>query len=180
MLDTLPTNKSHTSTHLYPLSNLQREIYLNYLIHKDSSINNIGACFRITGPFHREHFITAIDDLVEKYDVFRCRLVENGDEIYCRYLTQIQIPMNVIDYSGKDLSNDLCDEYIHSFEQNSFNLLTDLPYQFALIKLSDNCHVFACVFHHMFFDGKSLEFFFSFLSSQYNKRLQKPHSLLMA
>ena len=148
----------------YATSGSQRSMYLTDKMGDVGDAYNLPMMIQITGNLNREQLGIAINELIQRNEVFRTSFNNIDGEI-------VQIVHEKINYRKEYLKvnehelNLTVSEFIKHFDLNKAPL-----FRIKLLKLSKNKHILFFDVHHILFDGTSLVTFINELFSLYQKK----------
>lgn len=138
-----------------------------------SSVYHISAVFDCNGPLDVAALVAAIKGIVERHEVLRTLYIDDGESVTCQcqpadefVIETITVQEVKVDTSTIEQEEVLVSQ-IRSFCEASFNLSSDLPIRVGLMRLGEHRHVLILCFHHIAFDGWSLDLFFKELVQSY-------------
>ena len=141
---------------LYPLSSIQREVWLHQLLHPDNPIYNIGGYARIDGPLDTETFRKSLGCLVREQDALRTVLRDHAPLPLQEFLPEATAPdFQYIDFSSFDQPDEEALRWMREKIGRPFELFDALLSRFALIRSADDRHYFVGLHHHIATDGYS-------------------------
>lgn len=159
-----------TQTTLSPLSSVQRDIWFEQMLHADLPVHNIGGYIRIDGPLDLQRFIAAIRQLTVEADALRMRVTERRG-LPCQYFADSAIDVEVVDYSTAAEPLALALAAMQQRMATPFDLLAGPLVIFTVYKLSEQCHVWSQINHHLAADGWSAALISQRVATIYNDRL---------
>ncbi|MDF4766325.1 condensation domain-containing protein, partial [Vibrio parahaemolyticus] len=153
----LPAKKSDS----YPVTAAQEGVYTRSLI-TDANLFNIPCVFKIDGPLDAGAFIDAMQKLVNRHESLRTSFIKEDGVIKQKVHTNVSVH---VDY---DVYNESEVEEIIRASPQSFSLDKPPLMQARLIRIQSlQKHVLLLDFHHIIFDGMSLQLFMEELALIY-------------
>ncbi|UPW84182.1 non-ribosomal peptide synthetase [Lysinibacillus sp. Ag94] len=152
-----------------PLSFAQEGIWFLYQLHPENYNYHLPYSLKINGKLNIDLLIDSVTKIIKDNEILRSNFRVNNGKPY----TVIK-NIEKVDFEVEQFDED-CDK--ESFSKNKineilfkpFNLETDMPYRFKLLKFSETEYLLLIVFHHIVIDGLSLEYFESELFENYNQ-----------
>jgi len=138
---------------IYPLSSVQKEIWFDQVLHPDIPLYNIGGYLRIDGPVDRAVFEKAVDKLIDENDALRTILHEGDPLPVQEIVDKPEYTLAYMDFSGRDNAMDAAVAWLQDEFVKPFSLYGAPLFQFALIKVSDTCYCWLNKNHHLITDG---------------------------
>ncbi|MFH1490122.1 MAG: amino acid adenylation domain-containing protein [Pseudomonadota bacterium] len=142
--------------HMHPLSSVQREIWLNQVIHPDVPIYNTGGYLRIRGPIDPEKFENAVRQVILQNDALRTILHEREPFPEQEFPESIDFTLNFQDLSGEKDPETLAIQWMHQELVKPYRLYGQPLFSYALFKVSDQLYLWFFAYHHLIMDGWSL------------------------
>ena len=136
-----------------PISDAQLNIFLDEMVNDMGTSYNNAFMIKFDKSYSAEEFKKAIDKLLEVYPIFKSRVVtDEGDLPKCIFDAEIEI-------AEGSLSD--VDSFVQPFE-------LDKSLSRFLIVEDDSSNYLCCDFHHLIFDGTSLNIMLEHLNSILN------------
>lgn len=157
--------------HHYKLSKSQFLIWMGQQLQPNAPMYNMAFTFRFTEPIDVSIFQRAFQQLVEKCDILRSRLVVAGETPTITFLQDDQIELEVIDFQAKTSLKDWAEER----SRTRFDL-TGRLFDSVLLRLDSGTYVWYINQHHFITDGWSFGLLYQEFSSIY-KSLKSGESL---
>ncbi|MDC2943372.1 non-ribosomal peptide synthetase [Bacillus thuringiensis] len=156
----LPAKKSDS----YPVTAAQEGVYTRSLI-TDANLFNIPCVFQIDGSLDAGALIDAMQKLVNRHESLRTAFIKEDGVIKQKVHTNVSLPVDYDVYKESEIEEIICASP-HSFSLDKPPLM-----QARLIKIQSlQKHVLLLDFHHIIFDGMSLQVFMEELALIYQGR----------
>ncbi|PGN43190.1 non-ribosomal peptide synthetase, partial [Bacillus cereus] len=156
----LPAKKSDS----YPVTAAQEGVYTRSLI-TDANLFNIPCVFQIDGPLDAGALIDAMQKLVNRHESLRTAFIKEDGVIKQKVHTNVSLHVDYDVYKESEIEEIICASP-HSFSLDKPPLM-----QARLIKIQSlQKHVLLLDFHHIIFDGMSLQVFMEELALIYQGR----------
>ncbi|MEL6748819.1 MAG: amino acid adenylation domain-containing protein, partial [Pseudomonadota bacterium] len=176
-----------TQTPLHPLTNSQREIWLDQMIHADLPLYNIGGYVDIPGPLDHGLFNQAVNLLIQKHDNLRLQLTRSRDENELPQQTCVApftVPVAVHDVSAEPEPQAAAADWMQARFIEPFALEGQPLFRYDLIRLADDHYYWLLQYHHLITDGygvsllnRSLADLYTSLATDQSPNLQSPSYL---
>ncbi|WP_409462545.1 amino acid adenylation domain-containing protein [Amycolatopsis sp. GA6-003] len=156
-----------------PLSFGQRRLWFLDRLSGGSSEYLVPWAVRVTGPLLVEAMRSAWADVVARHEILRTRYGAEGRELVQRIGGIGECDFDVIDLTSLPeaervaRAGRLADEQARS----SFDLETDLPARFRVLRINSHDHLIVLVVHHIACDGWSLGLLSAELAGRYRAHL---------
>lgn len=147
--DTVP-DKGH-----YPLSVMQRNIWVDQMLHPKVANYNIGAGWRIEGTVKTEKLKEALLSVIQKHEILRTGFMIKSGEPRQFVVSQFSLPWKVLEPDVQQ-----AEEIPETLYQLSFTLNEPPLFRFFYMKTGESEHYLYLVIHHLISDGWSLRLFF--------------------
>ncbi|RKZ91701.1 MAG: hypothetical protein DRR19_06480 [Candidatus Parabeggiatoa sp. nov. 1] len=149
------TEQKHST--LYSLTSTQREIWFHQLLHPSVPLYNIGGYRRVDGPVEPQLFEQAVNLLVQRHDALRTVLVPGTSELPMQtFLDNLPATVPVHDFSGENNPRQSALTWMQQQFVRPFDLYEKPLFQFALLKINENCFFCLEKYHHLIVDGWSI------------------------
>lgn len=148
----------------YPLSFTQEAFWLVNELEPGSHYNDYTA-FRISGDLNVPVLERAIQEVLRRHEVLRCRFQNEGGKP-----VQLISPSPSLDLPVKDMAGEPLEkawEVAREEAQLPFDLMTGPMYRFMLLRLAANEHILLVTMHHIVTDGWSMAVFIQETSQLY-------------
>jgi len=154
-----------------PLSYGQEQLWYLDQLNPGSSLYNVPADLRLTGPLDRPALVAALADLAARHEVLRSRIPSADGEPYV-LIDQHGPDPDLIDLSALPAGqrDERAREAVRAAASEPFELATGPLWRAVLIRLAADEHVLALTWHHSIFDGWSPSVFFDDLAELYRAR----------
>jgi hypothetical protein len=124
----------------YPLSSPQREIWFHQMLHPSVPLYNIGGYRQVNGAVDPHLFERAVNLLIQRHDALRTVLVSGTDEIPMQTLLEVlKVTVPVHDFSVAQNPRQSALAFLQEQFVRPFDLYEKPLFQFALLKINDNC-----------------------------------------
>ncbi|MBQ1099161.1 amino acid adenylation domain-containing protein [Streptomyces sp. b94] len=153
---------------MIPLSFAQRRMWFLHRLEGPSSTYNIPFVLRLDGALDTAALAAAVTDVANRHDSLRTLIAENADGTpEQRILSPKEAALQ---FRVVDVTADAVDAVLHETVSQGFDLETELPLRTTVLRVSEQEHVLAFVFHHIAADGSSMAPFLRDLVSAYTAR----------
>ncbi len=149
----------------YPISSVQKRLYLLQQMNPDNTVYNMPISLEITGKLDLNRFTETLCQLIDRHQVLRTQFVQLNGRIYQQVLTKVEF---VIQNMEIDVDMDLTG-YVKNFVQ-PFNLGKAPLLRGEMLSLSQDKHLFLLDIHHIISDGVSFDIFVREFSQLYAKQ----------
>lgn len=153
-----------------PLHPSQGDVYVDQLIHTNSAHYNIGGYIKLKGKLDIEKFHQTVHSAAEVFDAFKMRFELDEEKFRC-YIDQkfTHLPLYDKDFSHFPNAESEAERWM----QNNFNKVffiqkTQLLFEHALLKISDDEHWFFGKYHHLITDGYGFIVFVKYIAKKYH------------
>lgn len=140
----------------FPLSSLQREVWLEHSLQPDSPLSNVAGYTPIQYPVDLDLFRRTLDCLVQRHDVLRMRLVqaEGEDMPRLHVLDAVQVEVPYRDISAAPDPEALAMAIMKGEVAQPFDLKRPVPlFRWQLLKLGERLYYWIKCYHHLIVDG---------------------------
>ncbi len=152
----------------HPLSTLQREIWLDQLLHPDVPIYNVAGYVPIDGRLDLGLFQRALEFVIAQHDAFRIVLVP-GDELPLqKLLDRAPSQFQTLDFSIYSDAEERAREWMRQAVIESFSFYEKPLFRCAILKIAPDRHFWFNKQHHSIFDGWSVTRFVERVAEIYN------------
>jgi amino acid adenylation domain-containing protein len=167
---------------LYPLTSPQREIWFDQLLHPDMPLYNVGGYVQINGVIDPALFEKAINLLIQRHDALRTVLVPSApDEVPAQtFLLDLPVTVPFYDFSGENNPHQAALDWMQEQFEKPFELYENGLFQFALLKIQDNCFFGLGKYHHLTVDGWAISLITRSLAEIYTHISQEQPVLIAA
>ncbi|MCY8513338.1 aminotransferase class III-fold pyridoxal phosphate-dependent enzyme [Bacillus atrophaeus] len=168
-------NKKQT----YKLTDEQKQIWIAAKTAEDKAATlNEHVILKLKGSLDIKALTASIGEVIQRHTALRTVINKNGD-------TQTVVPEVSFNLQVKDMSTEPDqEENLKDWYQKHSSIVLDLEkslYHFQLLKLAEQEYLLVSTFHHIIFDGWSINLFFQELQSLYTantsrKKVDLPES----
>ena len=169
--------KKKINTTCNGLSFAQEKIYYLQQIHNNSVCYNQPVRVHIPHALNLDAFSKSLDTIIQRHEILRTTYVETNKEISTvvnkfkssslQYYDFSLLPITLATIQANKIATDKA--------KIPFNLNSDMPYRFLLIKTENKVYHFYAVIHHIAGDGESIfKVFLPELEKEYFERLGTP------
>ncbi|HIB77998.1 MAG TPA: hypothetical protein EYO58_10400, partial [Flavobacteriales bacterium] len=140
-----------------PLTTMQRDLYLESVLHPDTRFNSLGYALEIDEALDLNRWRGAIEDLLAGQSVLRMRLV--GEEEPFQELARLvdrpgwMPALEVLDWSAENLDAVRLEQRIQDLIYRPYDLPQDELSHYGVIKLAEAHFVVFLAVHHLLLDG---------------------------
>lgn len=154
----------------YPLSSLQKEIWVNQMLHPELPMFNVGGYTRIDGAVNIPVFEQALTHVVQAQQALRIRLNKSES-----LPTQCFVTVDAVDLVIKDFCGDESAALAWMQQQHtqSIPLYDGDLYRFVLCRISDSHYYWYTKYHYLIADGKTLLLVMTQVAETYNAFLEQ-------
>ncbi|MBV1921936.1 MAG: hypothetical protein KUG73_14755, partial [Pseudomonadales bacterium] len=168
---------------VYPLTPMQRDLYLTSVLKPDTLDVCIGYAISITQPFQIDVWNAVLLAFQERQPMLRTRIYEgsnqdqrqngsHGDDVACQCVsTQTSFNLKVKDLTSTPCSDDALESLVRDFIYAPYDIHSTELVRYCIWRLDDDRTVFAMGCHHILMDGVSLASHLSRVSDDYNRAL---------
>lgn len=158
----------------FPLTAMQRDLYLDSILHPESYRNSLGYAVEINSPLNLDLWVSIIQGLHDAQSVLRTRIVPDLDN---NVVLQIFEPSTPIKFSFHDLHAEQPDtEELKSKIKGLIHIPYDIAggdlVQYHLIALSKRRFIFVMAAHHILIDGIGFASHISTICNNYERAIQ--------
>ncbi len=172
------TNRDKT----YPLSSMQRRLWILDRLSPGSSAYAVSAAVRIRGALDVEQLHGVASELVARHESLRTTFTERDGEpvqlVSAR--AQVDLPVEDLRTLPPREREPACAARITELASEPFDLASGPLLRLALVQLADDEHVLVAVLHHIVTDGWSVRVLFAEFAALYGARSQGQPSPLPA
>jgi amino acid adenylation domain-containing protein len=156
------------------LSFSQRRLWFLQKLDPGLIAYNIPATFRIIGALNVAALKQALDEIVNRHEILRTRIVEIDGQPLQEILPNVIAPLRVLDLSHLSRGQAEAEgERLATEDARQSHNLGEAPLMRAeLLRLGDDDHFFILNFHHIVCDGSSLIIFYRELAALYEAFLE--------
>ncbi|OUR88831.1 hypothetical protein A9Q81_23000 [Gammaproteobacteria bacterium 42_54_T18] len=172
---------------VYPLTPMQRDLYLTSVLKPDTLDVCIGYAISITRPFQIDVLNVVLLACQEQQPMLRTRIYEGSDQrqdqrahqknnysddVACQCVsTQAIFNLEIIDLTNTDCSDDAIESLIRDFIYAPYDIHSSELVRYRIWRLDNDRTVFAMGCHHILMDGVSLASHLRQVAANYNKAL---------
>ncbi|MEU1494263.1 amino acid adenylation domain-containing protein [Streptomyces sp. NPDC005776] len=152
-----------------PLSAGQRQMWFLNRLQPDSAEYLVPMVLRLSGTLDRAALAGAWQTMTDRHEILRTRYGLSGVEPVQLIDSPAPVALPVVDLSGEPAADRerLAAELVEREVTTPFDLAAQWPVRARLVKLAEDEHVLAVVFHHIACDAWSIRVFAGELSSLY-------------
>ncbi|AJI75373.1 D-alanine--poly(phosphoribitol) ligase, subunit 1 [Francisella philomiragia subsp. philomiragia ATCC 25015] len=135
----------------YPVTSSQKGIYVTDFLGNQGTTYNIPLCLKIFGDIDKEQIGLALDKLIQRHESLRTSFEYTDDAVVQNINTKSNVSKQYKKISAEELDITIRD-FIKPFK------LSETPlFRVCLLEISRDYHVLLFDFHHIIFDGTSVE-----------------------
>ncbi|MDX7998135.1 amino acid adenylation domain-containing protein [Xenorhabdus sp. Reich] len=164
-------NDDSSPFHASSLSSPQQVIWLDQIIHSDSSSYNIGIFSCIGGELNEALFEQAFKAVVYRHDTLRLRMINSHTLPVQKVTETLSVSMKIHDFSSYSDAEIRVRQYIDEEFQRPFQLNGTL-WRSELLRVSDTRRYWQFCCHHLIIDGTGLFILFNNVIDNYNRLIQ--------
>ncbi|AZK92478.1 MULTISPECIES: non-ribosomal peptide synthetase [Streptomyces] len=156
---------------MIPLSYAQSRMWFLHRLEGPSATYNGPLVLRLEGPLDTAALAAAVRDVVTRHESLRTLIAENEDGTPEQRILppgEATVPVRLV-----DVVPDAADATLHAAACEPFDLETELPLRATVLRLTEQEHILALVFHHIAADGASMGPFLRDLVTAYTARREQ-------
>jgi amino acid adenylation domain-containing protein len=163
-----------------PLSFSQRRLWFLQKLDPNLTAYNIPATFRIEGELNISALEKALNEIVNRHDVLRTRIVEINGQPLQQIIFPLTVTLPVLDIEHLPEDQVAAEVQRLSIDdaRQPYNLAEAPLMRAKLLRLGEDEHVLILNFHHIVCDGSSLIIFYQELATLYEEFLEGKRSVL--
>ena len=152
-----------------PLSFAQQRLWFLHQLSPDSQSYNMLEALRLKGSLDIVALEKSLSELVRRHEILRTTFPMVDGEAIQQIADPTHLTLPIQDLQGLSTEEQTAqiEQLVKSLAAESFDLASEPPLQFTLLKLSDHEQVLLLKMHHIIYDGWSMNIFFSELSFLY-------------
>lgn len=168
-----------------PLSFNQQRLWFIYKLAPEAASYNMPMALRLDGTLNVDALQQAFEQLIQRHEIFRTRIVEEGDNLSLTISETIDLPFAVETIETTETFNSPADEendqqqLIRREAGQPFDLTSAPLLRVKLFRYSDQQNLLLITLHHIIADAASLEVFVSELSALYLAADSGTHAALL-
>lgn len=156
------------SREYYPATSQQKRQFIMWQINKESVAYNLPAATMLDGPLDYGRIDNVFQELVRRHESLRTSFSFVNNDLVQKVHPEMQVKVEFIENLNSDI-----EEELKSF-MNPFNLYTPPLFRVKLVKIENNKHLLLTDFHHIIFDGISMDIIMDdFINLYNNKKLEE-------
>ncbi|CAM3324100.1 non-ribosomal peptide synthetase [Xenorhabdus nematophila] len=164
-------NDDFLLSHSSPLSSPQHVIWLDQIIHSDSSNYNIGLFFSIRGELNATLLEQAVKAVVYRHDTLRLRIMNTHTFPVQKVIDSLPVSVELRDFSSYSDAETKAKQYMDEEFQRPFQLNETL-WRAELLRVSNTRWYWQFCCHHLIIDGTGLFILFKDVIDTYNHLVQ--------
>ncbi|WP_160647578.1 non-ribosomal peptide synthetase [Chengkuizengella marina] len=137
----------------YDLSSVQKRMYALNQFELDVAGYNVSRVKLIEGEIDLQRFQHALEELVNRHEILRTSFVLDGNEPKQKIHDNVVIELEYQEVSEEEIVQ-FADQFIRPFDVSKISLL-----RVALLKCTDERHIFIIDMHHIISDKTSIDIF---------------------
>ncbi|MED7818402.1 MULTISPECIES: non-ribosomal peptide synthetase [unclassified Francisella] len=149
---------------LYPVTSSQKGMFLTNILGNQGTTYNIPLCLNINGDIDKERVGLAIDKLIERHESLRTSFEYVDGEVLQKIHNKVNISKHYKKISAEELDMTL-KEFVKPFDLSKVPL-----FRVCLLEIDRTRYVLLFDFHHIIFDGTSVEPFVKELCYLYENK----------
>ena len=161
---------------VFPLSMVQRGIWLDCQMDPDSVVYNIPFACKIKGAINIEALKEGIRRIISRHDIWRTVLVQKEEDVFQKILPEMELDFRFYDKRKQNYTDELVAEEAKAFVSERFDVKNGPHVRFALYQTEENVYYFILSGHHIVYDGTSENLFCQELSEEYSAALNQQTS----
>ncbi|PYJ33551.1 MAG: non-ribosomal peptide synthetase [Verrucomicrobia bacterium] len=147
-----------------PMSFAQQGMWLLQQTLPDLAAYNVPVAFRLSGRMDRERVRRALQAIVERHEVLRTALVQNGESLVQQVAAAKDVPLPWLEVDllavPPSQKQSVLEERLLGEARRPFDLAQAPLWRIVWIKLAEDEHVLGITFHHSIEDERTLRLFF--------------------
>ncbi|QSY09233.1 amino acid adenylation domain-containing protein [Burkholderia pseudomallei] len=147
----------------------QYGIWLDQMLNPDLPCYILGAILRIDGTFDEALLTSVVSEVVNANDSLRAVLVSEGGSVRQRVLSDVELEIAHIDFSGSAHPHDSAWRYMRTAFDTAF-ALDGLLCDFRIVRESPSRTYWMYRCHHLVADGQSVSMICRMIVDLYNRR----------
>uniref|UniRef100_A6VYG2 Amino acid adenylation domain n=1 Tax=Marinomonas sp. (strain MWYL1) TaxID=400668 RepID=A6VYG2_MARMS len=151
------------------LSYSQRRLFFINKLEGPSAVHNIPVVMDISGEIDALLLREAIDEIVDRHQVLRTVFVEDGDEIYQKFVQRNKTVVELCE--TQDSQKDYLSLVIEEEVNKVFSLEKDIKLRAKIIKENASKCILVVTMHHVVADGLSVSVFLNELNAVYSSKV---------
>ncbi|MFF0555837.1 amino acid adenylation domain-containing protein [Streptomyces sp. NPDC004266] len=159
-----------------PASYGQERLWVLDQLEGDTGAYNSPTVVRMRGPLDTEALAATLDELVDRHEVLRTRIVMDDGRVgqIVEPAGEVTMPLTVVDLSDepREDAEQRMWQLVDEAARHRFDLAQAPLEQATLIRLSDEDHVFVLTVHHVVADGWGLQIVVRDFAALYQARRQ--------
>ena len=157
----------------YPLTSLQREVWLHQSLHPNIALYTIGGYAHIEGALNIDIFQQALQQVIQQNDALRTILIKGADLPRQCFLQTGPFDFVYHDVSDQANAPQRALAWMQQRMATTFTLYDEPLYQFALIKIAPDDYYWFQKYHHIIVDGWGMSLIVQQVAAVYNALLNK-------
>lgn len=152
-----------------PITEPQREILFGTQLGDEANCAfNESTSLRLDGVLDQIALLRSLEQLVDRHDALRSRVLESGDGVHTSY--RLPIPFETMDLSVLSAEEQTARyrELLQREASTPFDLFRGPLFRIRLVRMEAEKHVLVLTAHHIIFDGWSTNVFYRELGQLYN------------
>ncbi len=162
----------HSTKTLFPLTSIQRDVWVDQTSFPDAPFYNIGGYLRIDGEIDPAFFDRAMRQVVHENDAIRIVLHEGNPLPMQEFRSSDSFHFPFMDFSGEDNPMEKAEAWMQREFVKPFKLHGEFLFRYALLKVSEKCYCYFNNQHHLILDGLTISLIGNRLASAYNAILE--------
>jgi len=147
----------------FPLSEVQKQFWLQYQQDPEGAAYNMASLFEITGPLNKELVRETLEILVRKHEMLRGRFIMGEKEPEQIISDKIDFILPFKEYSSEEVLQDIL---------QPFDIEAGPLFRFVLYRKKES-YILLFVFHHLIIDLRSKDIFGDEFSLVYNSLVKE-------
>lgn len=161
-VSSIETSVSLGDKNYYPSSSVQKRLFMIEQKDGSSTTYNIPMAMRIKGRLDDSRLSDSIEKMIERHEALRTSFAMIDGEPMIKINKDVKLK-KIYQKAEESELGDIMKDFLKPFD------LTKAPlFRIKLVKISDENHVLLIDFHHIIFDGMSLEIFMKELFEIYS------------
>ncbi len=153
-----------------PLTFGQRRLWFLDRMSPGVPAYNVPAALWLRGPLDRHHLRSVVQALLDRYETLRTRFAHHDGEPWQEIVEGVTVPWRELTATGQGEEAVSCAlELMRAEIARPFDLERDAMIRAALIRVSDDLHLFVLSWHHIAIDGTSRNALLAELQKNYNR-----------
>ncbi|MBE5929345.1 MAG: amino acid adenylation domain-containing protein, partial [Lachnospiraceae bacterium] len=163
----------------FPLSAVQRGIWMDCQLEPESYVYNIPFASKIKGKIDTDAMKEAISRIIARHEIWRTVFKQDNDEVYQEVLDAGILDFRYFDMRGQQSDDEVIAEKAKEFVRLPIDIERGPLVRYALFHTDEDTYYFILSGHHMVYDGSSESIFSRELTAEYNAIINNQDSKIL-